>query len=118
MDPYSKEHLLSFYNFHLKQFGDRPEAGLDLAAQFEAVRRRIWPMLAVFVVVLGVASAVALLWPPTYRSMGTILIEQQEVPLLRILTDRGTEYCGSLQNHEYQLYLAIENIEASSEYPE
>lgn len=26
MDPYSKEHLLSFYNFHLKQFGDRPEA--------------------------------------------------------------------------------------------
>jgi len=36
--------------------------------------------------------------------------EQQEVPLLRILTDRGTEYCGSLQHHEYQLYLAIEDI--------
>ncbi len=26
MDPYSKERLLSFYNFHLKKFGDRPEA--------------------------------------------------------------------------------------------
>lgn len=26
MDPYSKDRLLSFYNFHLKQFGDRPEA--------------------------------------------------------------------------------------------
>ena len=26
MDPYSKDQLLSFYNFHLKQFGDRPEA--------------------------------------------------------------------------------------------
>ncbi len=26
MDPYSKEHLLSFYNFHLQRFGDRPEA--------------------------------------------------------------------------------------------
>jgi SAM-dependent methyltransferase len=26
MDPYSREHLLSFYNYHLKQFGDRPEA--------------------------------------------------------------------------------------------
>jgi SAM-dependent methyltransferase len=26
MDPYTREHLLSFYNFHLKQFGDRPEA--------------------------------------------------------------------------------------------
>jgi transposase InsO family protein len=39
--------------------------------------------------------------------------EQQEVPLLRILTDRGPEFCGSLQNHEYQLYLAIENIDHS-----
>lgn len=37
--------------------------------------------------------------------------EQQDIPLLRILTDRGREYCGSLQHHEYQLYLAIEGIE-------
>lgn len=37
--------------------------------------------------------------------------EAQEVRLLRILTDRGTEYCGSLENHEYQLYLAIEDID-------
>ena len=37
--------------------------------------------------------------------------EQQELPLLRILTDRGTEYCGALQHHEYQLYLAIEHID-------
>ncbi|MCL4298617.1 MAG: IS481 family transposase [Anaerolineae bacterium] len=39
--------------------------------------------------------------------------EQQEVSLLRILTDRGTEYCGSVQHHEYQLYLAIEDIDHS-----
>ena len=39
--------------------------------------------------------------------------EQQAVPLLRILTDRGTEYCGSVQHHEYQLYLAIEDIDHS-----
>jgi SAM-dependent methyltransferase len=26
MDPYSKDQLISFYNFHLKKFGDRPEA--------------------------------------------------------------------------------------------
>lgn len=39
--------------------------------------------------------------------------EQQQLPLLRILTDRGTEYCGSLKHHEYQLYLAIENIDHS-----
>ena len=30
--------------------------------------------------------------------------EQHEVPLSRILTDRGTEYCGSPDSHEYELY--------------
>ena len=37
--------------------------------------------------------------------------EQQGVPLLRILTDRGTEFCGKLEHHAYQLFLSIENIE-------
>jgi transposase InsO family protein len=37
--------------------------------------------------------------------------EEHALPLLRILTDRGTEYCGSREHHEYQLYLAIENID-------
>ena len=37
--------------------------------------------------------------------------EAQEVPLSRLLTDRGTEYCGSPDSHEYELYLAIENID-------
>ncbi len=37
--------------------------------------------------------------------------EEHGIPLLRILTDRGTEYCGSREHHEYQLYLAIENID-------
>lgn len=37
----------------------------------------------------------------------------QEVPLLRVLTDRGTEYCGKVEHHAYQLYLAIENIDHS-----
>src|SRR5205823_169127 len=39
--------------------------------------------------------------------------QEQEVPLLRILTDRGTEYCGQREHHEYQLYLAVENIDHS-----
>jgi transposase InsO family protein len=39
--------------------------------------------------------------------------EEQNVPLLRILTDRGTEYCGNRESHEYQLYLAVENIDHS-----
>jgi transposase InsO family protein len=28
-----------------------------------------------------------------------------------VLTDRGTEYCGSPDPHEYELYLAVENID-------
>ena len=39
--------------------------------------------------------------------------EEKDVPLLRILTDRGTEYCGHREHHEYQLYLAVENIDHS-----
>jgi len=41
------------------------------------------------------------------------MYEESNIPLLRILTDRGTEFCGSRENHEYELYLAIENIDHS-----
>jgi transposase InsO family protein len=37
--------------------------------------------------------------------------EEHGVPLLRILTDRGSEYCGNRETHEYALYLDIENVE-------
>ena len=37
--------------------------------------------------------------------------EELGVPLLRILTDRGSEYCGSREHHEYELYLDLEAIE-------
>lgn len=39
------------------------------------------------------------------------LYEAHQVPLLRVLTDRGSEYCGNRERHEYQLYLAVENID-------
>jgi transposase InsO family protein len=39
--------------------------------------------------------------------------EEQGVSLLRVLTDRGSEYCGAIEHHEYQLYLALENIDHS-----
>lgn len=39
------------------------------------------------------------------------LFEHQELPMLRILTDRGTEYCGKVEQHDYQLYLAINDID-------
>jgi len=36
---------------------------------------------------------------------------EQGVGMLRILSDRGTEYCGKLEQHDYQLYLAMNDIE-------
>jgi hypothetical protein len=42
-----------------------------------------------------------------------LFYEEHDVPLLRVLTDRGTEYCGNRESHEYQLYLAVENIDHS-----
>jgi transposase InsO family protein len=37
--------------------------------------------------------------------------EEQEIPLLRILTDRGSEYRGNREHHAYELYLDLEAIE-------
>src|ERR671912_1446991 len=37
--------------------------------------------------------------------------DAQEVKLCRVLTDRGTEYCGSPEHHEYELYLAVEDVD-------
>ncbi|ELI4173259.1 transposase, partial [Escherichia coli] len=37
--------------------------------------------------------------------------ESHNLPMLRILTDRGTEYCGKVEQHDYQLYLAINDID-------
>ncbi|MDP0351812.1 IS481 family transposase, partial [Glaesserella parasuis] len=37
--------------------------------------------------------------------------EAQGLPMLRILTDSGSEYCGKVENHDYELYLAINDIE-------
>ncbi len=37
--------------------------------------------------------------------------DEHEIPLQRVLTDRGTEYCGAPERHEYELYLAVENID-------
>jgi transposase InsO family protein len=39
--------------------------------------------------------------------------DSYEVKLLRVLTDRGTEYCGNPERHEYELYLAVEDIDHS-----
>jgi transposase InsO family protein len=36
---------------------------------------------------------------------------EQEMGIIRMLTDRGTEFCGKLETHDYQLFLGINGIE-------
>jgi transposase InsO family protein len=37
--------------------------------------------------------------------------EQQVIPILRVITDRGTEFCGTQEKHPYELYLQLNEIE-------
>ena len=37
--------------------------------------------------------------------------EEHDIPALRVLTDRGTEFCGSPDKHPYELYLQFHDIE-------
>jgi len=39
------------------------------------------------------------------------LFIEESLPLLRMLTDRGTEFCGKRETHDYQLYLAVNDID-------
>ncbi|HEB98366.1 MAG TPA: lipopolysaccharide biosynthesis protein [Thiotrichales bacterium] len=52
----------------------------DLSDYIDAFRRRRGTILAVASVIFVLGLAAALLWPPTYQSTATILIEEQEVP--------------------------------------
>jgi hypothetical protein len=57
---------------------------------------------------VGSSSCFAAAWP--FARLGC---DSREVKLLRVLTDRGSEYCGNPERHEYELYLAIEDIDHS-----
>jgi hypothetical protein len=39
--------------------------------------------------------------------------EEHGIKLCRVLTDRGTEFCGNPERHEYELYLAVEDVDHS-----
>lgn len=45
-----------------------------------AVRRRMWLVILIVLGLSAAAVAAAMLWPPTYRSSGTILIEAPDIP--------------------------------------
>lgn len=38
-------------------------------------------------------------------------MEEHGMGVIRVLTDRGTEFCGKAESHDYQLYLALNDIE-------
>jgi polysaccharide biosynthesis transport protein len=54
--------------------------GLSLPEYLGIARRRLRPMLIACAAGLVTSIAAALLWPPSYLSTATILIEQQELP--------------------------------------
>src|SRR3974390_2436572 len=56
------------------------EEGLPLRDLIAAGRRRWLQAALVAAALLGVSLPIAVLWPPTYRSSATILIEEQEIP--------------------------------------
>lgn len=56
------------------------EGGPTLAERIEVYRRRARPALVALGCGLAIALLAAFVWPATYRSSGTVLIEQQEVP--------------------------------------
>lgn len=37
--------------------------------------------------------------------------ESKGIPMLRILTDRGSEFCGAIETHPYQLFLSVSEID-------
>lgn len=39
------------------------------------------------------------------------LFAEHRISLLRVLTDRCTKYCGKVENHAYQIYLAVEDVD-------
>lgn len=38
-------------------------------------------------------------------------LDEHEVTISRVLTGRGAEHCGAPERHEYELRLAVENID-------
>jgi hypothetical protein len=37
--------------------------------------------------------------------------DEPEILLCRVLTDRGPEYCGEPDHHQYELHLVVQNID-------
>ena len=62
------------------QAGMIEEESKDLSDYLDAFRRRRGGILLTALIIFACGLAAALLWPPTYKSAATILIEEQEIP--------------------------------------
>jgi transposase InsO family protein len=51
----------------------------------------------------------------TYTKVAFAKLYDRKTPITAadLLTDRGTEYCGNPEHHEYELYLAVEDVDHS-----
>lgn len=47
------------------------------------------------------------------KALEAKMAQERLILLQRVLADRATEYRGSHDRHEYELYLAVENIDHS-----
>ena len=56
------------------------EESKDLSEYLDVIRRRRIPIITIIIMLFIIGLATALIWPPTYRSVATILIEEQEIP--------------------------------------
>jgi uncharacterized protein involved in exopolysaccharide biosynthesis len=59
---------------------DTPDTSFDLREALAVLRRRRLPISLIALVLAAVAVVVAVVWPPSYRSSATILVEEQEIP--------------------------------------
>ena len=62
------------------KWGDMEEQARDIGDYLATLRRRKTPVFGAAVILFLIAAAVAIIWPSTYRSTATILIEEQEIP--------------------------------------
>ncbi len=58
----------------------------SLSDYLELIKRRKWPLVFPIIIVFVIAIVAALVWPRTYRSTSTILIEEQEIPKDFVIT--------------------------------
>src|SRR5262245_41242809 len=52
----------------------------NLRDLWQMVRRRRWSITVASMTIFALGLAIAMLWPPVYRSKATIRIEEQEIP--------------------------------------